>query len=80
MKLLTMANRTSKPGAVTKSLTSRSTMQTLSQFLLKVKTSDKKAIKRQVRKSYTREFKLQTLALLEAGRSYQGGKWVQISK
>ena len=35
MKLLTMANRTSKPGAVTKSLTSRSTMCKWGSGLLK---------------------------------------------
>ena len=34
----------------------------------------------QVRKSYTREFKLQTLNLLHTGRVKRDGKWIKISK
>lgn len=33
-----------------------------------------------LRKSYTREFKLQTLKLLKTGRIQRAGQWVQISK
>ena len=36
--------------------------------------------RRKVRKSYTREFKLQTLALLQTGRMQKAGQWVKISK
>ena len=35
---------------------------------------------KKVRKSYTREFKLQTLNLLQTGRMQKEGKWVKISK
>ena len=34
----------------------------------------------QVRKSYTREFKLQTLNLLHTGRVKRDGKWIKMSK
>ena len=36
--------------------------------------------RKQVQKSYSREFKLQTLTLLQTGRMQREGKWVKISK
>ena len=62
-------------------------MVNLAEFLKSVGDSEHdipvmKALKRkaQLRKSYTREFKLQTLKLLQTGQMKRDGKWVRISK